>query len=73
MGSNEAPWRLVGVNDGLADGYRQRQHILAAALGAAQRDRAGAPVDVVQAELGDVATAKSQIKGAAHEIGRAHV
>ena len=51
----------------LGRGRRQRQHILAAALGATQGDRAGAPVDVVQAQPGDLTAAQPKIEGTSHD------
>src|SRR5450756_959527 len=53
-------------SDGLAGGHRQWQHIFAAALGVTQRDCAGAPIDVIEADTGNLAAAKPEIQGAAH-------
>ena len=46
----------------LAGGRRQRQDVLAARLRALERDGAGAPVDVGQLELGDLAAAQPQVQ-----------
>jgi hypothetical protein len=56
--------------DGLPGSDWQRQHVLAQALGVAQNDRAGSPVDVVEIEPCNFAAAKAEIQGTAHDRSR---
>ena len=64
-------FELQVVGNGAARGHRQRQNVFAAALGSAQRDGAGAPVDVVEPKLGDFATAQAEVQRAARDGGGA--
>ena len=56
-------------SDGRTGGGRQRQHIFPASLGVAQCDSASSPVDVIEAEPGDLTTAKPEIKSAPYDGG----
>jgi hypothetical protein len=59
--------------DGLPGGFRQGHHVFTPALGAAQGDRAGIPVDVVQTQACHLAAAQAQIESAAHHgVGAQH-
>jgi hypothetical protein len=59
--------------DGPPRCFRQRHHVFTPALGAAQCDRAGIPVDVVQVQACDLATSQAQIERAAHHgVGAQH-
>ena len=49
-----------------ASGHRQWQHVLPYRLRALERQGAGAPVDVAQLQLGDLATAQPQVQRQPH-------
>jgi hypothetical protein len=66
-----SPRRYSG--DGAPCGFRQGHHVFTPALGAAQGDRAGFPVDVVQAQACDLAASQTQVERAAHHgVGAQH-
>jgi hypothetical protein len=57
--------RQVG-GDGLPGGFGQWHRVFTPALGPAQGDRAGVPVDVVHAQACNLAAAQAQVEHAAH-------
>ena len=59
--------------NGLPGRFRQGHHVFTPALGAAQGDRAGVPVDIVQAQACHFAASQAQIEHAAHHgVGAQH-
>ena len=59
--------------DGVPCCFRQGHYVFTPALGAAQCDRAGFPVDVVQVQPCDLAASQAQIERAAHYgVGAQH-